>query len=42
MGRRRRFGAGGWFHKEWLGPNRKPGETQILDRLRKAGFVESA
>jgi len=28
-----------WLHKEWLGRNRKPGETQILDRLRKAGFV---
>jgi nitroreductase len=31
-----------WLHKEWLGRNRKPGETQILDRLRRAGFVESA
>jgi nitroreductase len=31
-----------WLHKEWLGRNRKPGETQILSRLRKAGFVESA
>jgi FMN reductase [NAD(P)H] len=31
-----------WLHKEWLGRNRRPGETQILDRLRKAGFVESA
>jgi hypothetical protein len=31
-----------WLHKEWLGRNRKPGETQILARLRKAGFVESA
>jgi FMN reductase [NAD(P)H] len=28
-----------WLHKEWLGRNRKPGETQILARLRKAGFV---
>jgi nitroreductase len=31
-----------WLHKEWLGRNRRPGETQILDRLRKAGFVETA
>ena len=31
-----------WLHKEWLGRNRKPGETQILARLRQAGFVESA
>jgi nitroreductase len=31
-----------WLHKEWLGRNRKPGETQILTRLRQAGFVESA
>jgi hypothetical protein len=30
-----------WLHKEWLGRNRKPGETQVLTRLRKAGFVES-
>jgi nitroreductase len=30
-----------WLHKEWLGRNRTPGETQILTRLRKAGFVES-
>jgi nitroreductase len=28
-----------WLHKEWLGRNRKPGETQILARLKKAGFV---
>jgi nitroreductase len=31
-----------WLHKEWLGRNRKPGETQILARLRQAGFVETA
>ncbi len=29
-----------WLHQEWLGRNRRPGETQILQRLRKAGFVE--
>ncbi len=31
-----------WLHKEWLGRNRQSGETQILARLKKAGFVESA
>jgi nitroreductase len=31
-----------WLHKEWLGRNRKSGETQILTRLRKTGFVEGA
>jgi nitroreductase len=31
-----------WLHKEWMGRNARPGETQILQRLRKAGFVESA
>ncbi len=31
-----------WFHKEWLGRNRRSGETQILQRLRVAGFVEKA
>jgi nitroreductase len=30
-----------WFHKEWLGRNRAPGETQILQRIRQAGFVEA-
>lgn len=30
-----------WFHKEWLGQNRQPGETQILKRIRLAGFVET-
>jgi nitroreductase len=31
-----------WFHKEWIGRNAQPGETQILKRLRLAGFVETA
>jgi nitroreductase len=31
-----------WLHKEWLGRNAKPGETQISKRLREAGFIESA
>jgi nitroreductase len=30
-----------WLYKEWLGRNARPGETQILRRLRKSGFVES-
>lgn len=31
-----------WLHKEWLGRNRRSGETQILQKIRQAGFVESA
>jgi len=31
-----------WFHKAWIGRNARPGETQILQRLRLAGFVETA
>lgn len=31
-----------WLHREWLGRNRQAGETQILKRVRLAGFVEKA
>lgn len=31
-----------WLHKVWLGRNARPGESQILQRARQAGFVESA
>ena len=31
-----------WFHREWLGRTRGPGETQMSRRLRLAGFVEAA
>ncbi len=31
-----------WLHKAWLGRNATPGETQILKRVRQAGFVETA
>ena len=31
-----------WFHKDWIGRNARPGETQILQRVRQAGFIESA
>jgi nitroreductase len=31
-----------WLHKVWLGRNARPGEGQILRRVRQAGFVETA